>query len=346
MGFLGAMTQAYCKLGIESVGGVDGMPLQFGAMLAALTGVEKPTVAVVVSDESGDYRAEMRWLADAARRLSVANAYVCEPQDVVFTEEALYLRPAEGEDVRLDALYRNFELFDLMNVPKHELMLYAARHNRIKMTPPPKADLEEKLSFALFHHSALESLWRKELGNETYERLLKLFPQTWVLDPRPLPPQAVIDGLRIGGRPVRDWRELLDLGKSERDYVVKPSGFSELAWGSKGVKIANDLTKDEWAATLENGLASFERTPYILQRFHKGKRLRQMYLDRKTDEIRNYDGRVRLCPYYFVTGSQGATQAEVRLGGILATVAPADKRLIHGMTDAVMASCFVKDGGY
>ncbi|MGR4064089.1 MAG: hypothetical protein ACLQPV_01415, partial [Vulcanimicrobiaceae bacterium] len=314
MGFLGAMTQAYCKLGIESVGGVDGMPLQFGAMLAALTGVEKPTVAVVVSDESGDYRAEMRWLAEAARRLGVAEAYVCDPQDVVFTEESLYLRRAEGENLHIDAIYRNFELFDLMNVPKQELMLYAARHNRVKMTPPPKADLEEKLSFALFHNSALEALWRKELGNETYDRLSKLFPATWVLDPRPLPPQAVIAGLEAFGEPVSDWRRLIDLGKSERDYVVKPSGFSELAWGSRGVKIANDLTKDDWTATIENALASYDKTPYILQRFHKGKRIRQPYFDRATEEFKNFDGRVRLCPYYFVTGEDS-----VQLGGILAT---------------------------
>ncbi|MBV8582467.1 MAG: hypothetical protein JO241_00615, partial [Candidatus Eremiobacteraeota bacterium] len=69
-------------------------------------------------------------------------------------------------------------------------------------------------------------------------------------------------------------------------------------------------------------------------RFHKGKRIRQQYLDRESDEIRTFDGRVRLCPYYFVTGEE-----TVVLGGILATIAPADKRLIHGMTDAVMTSC-------
>jgi hypothetical protein len=28
----------------------------------------------------------------------------------------------------------------------------------------------------------------------------------------------------------------------------------------------------------------------------------------------------------------------VQLGGVLATVAPADKKLIHGMTDAVLTS--------
>jgi hypothetical protein len=119
---------------------------------------------------------------------------------------------------------------------------------------------------------------------------------------------------------------------------VKPSGFSELAWGSRGVKIGNDLTKEEWTQTIDTALNSFDKVPHILQRFHKGKRLRQDYLDREKDEIRTFDGRVRLCPYFFVTGEETVT-----LGGILATIAPADKRLIHGMTDAVMTSCFLKE---
>src|SRR5215469_12441864 len=58
MGFVGAMAEAYCKAGVESIGGPDGIPRGFGAMLAHATGVERPTVALVVSDESGDYRPE------------------------------------------------------------------------------------------------------------------------------------------------------------------------------------------------------------------------------------------------------------------------------------------------
>lgn len=336
MGFLGAMTQAYCQLGVESVGGADGIPSSFAAMLRYATGAERPTVAIVVSDESADYRNEMAWLAADVRRLGAANAWLRAPNEVYFTEDGLFIRHEDGREERLDAIYRNFELFDLLNVPKQELMLYAARHNRVRMTPPPKAHLEEKLAFALFHHHALAPLWSADLGKERFERLRTVFPKTWVMDPRPLPPQAVIDGLEAGGEPVSSFRNLIDLGKSERDYVVKPSGFSALAWGSRGVKVANDLTKDEWGATVDAALASFDVTPYVLQRFHKGKRLRQSYFDREHDEIRTYDGRVRLCPYYFVVGED-----EVRLGGILATIAPADKRLIHGMNDAVMTSSVV-----
>jgi hypothetical protein len=340
MGFVGAMAQTYCEIGSDSVGGVDGMPLRFGEVLAATAGIEKPTVAIVVSQESDDYRGELRWLGDRMNALGIVTAIVCRPEQIVFTEEALFVRSDDGRETKIDVLYRNFELFDLLNVPKQELILYAARHNRVKLTPPPKAHLEEKSSFALFHHPGLRSYWRAELGDKVDERLLGIFPRTWIMDPRPLPWQAAIVDLSAGGVPVHDWSQLENLGKSDRDYVIKPSGFSELAWGSRGVKVANDLTKDEWKEAIANALASYDRTPHILQRFHKGRRVRVPYVDKSTGAVTEMDGRVRLCPYYFVAGD------EAKLGGILATVAPADKRVIHGMSDAIMAPCRIADDGF
>ena len=47
-------------------------------------------------------------------------------------------------------------------------------------------------------------------------------------------------------------------------------------------------------------------------------------------------GRARLTPYYFVAGDT------VTLGGATATVVPIDKKLIHGMVDAVMVPCAVR----
>jgi hypothetical protein len=41
-------------------------------------------------------------------------------------------------------------------------------------------------------------------------------------------------------------------------------------------------------------------------------------------------GRVRLCPYFFVE------QDKVKLRGALATIVPADKKLLHGMSDAIL----------
>ena len=339
MGFVGAMASAYCQLGYDTVGDIDGMTRGLAAMLANATGVEHPTTAIVCSAESEDYRPELTWIAAAMNEAGLGETHVCRPEDIAFSEEALFVRLSDGNEIKLDALYRNFEMFDLPNVPKQDLMMYAAGHKRVKLTPPPKAFLEEKLGFALLHHPMLEKLWLEELG-DAFGRLSHVFPATWVLDPRPLPPQASINGLTAAGEPLNAWSQLVPLGKSERDYVVKPSGFSELAWGSRGVKVANDLTKEEWQKTLDDGLGMFYKTPHILQRFHKGKRVKTSYYDRKNDDIAILDGRVRLCPYYFVVGDG------VRLGGILATIAPADKRLIHGMSDAVMSPCAVREGGY
>jgi hypothetical protein len=339
MGFVGAMGQTYCELGYDQVGEYDGIPVNFAAMASSLAGKDKPVIAIVISRESDDYRGEMEWLAGAIREKGLGNAVAVSPEDIVFTEEALVVDTPSGRHT-VDVIYRFFEMFDLLNVPKQELMLYAARHRRVTLTPPPKSFLEEKSWFALFHNPMLAPLWKAEIGRDVFERLLAIIPETWVLDPRPLPPQAVIYGLTVDGSPIRAWRDLYGLSKSERQFVVKPSGFSELAWGSRGVHVANDLTRDEWMAVLDGGLATFEKTPQILQRFHKGRRVQTPYLDDATGTIKNMEGRVRLCPYYFVSGD------EAKLGGVLATVVPADKRLIHGMSDAVMAPCMVSDSGY
>ena len=87
------------------------------------------------------------------------------------------------------------------------------------------------------------------------------------------------------------------------------------------------------AAAIETALREFPRTPYVLQEFHKGRQYEVEYFDPHSGEIRSMAGRARLSPYYFVTGGR------VELAGILATICPADKKVIHGMKDAVMVPC-------
>ena len=107
---------------------------------------------------------------------------------------------AHSTDTRIDVVYRFFELFDLKNIPKAELLQYAAKKAQVVVTPPYKPYLEEKLLFALYQHPALAGFWRAELSEETRTALDPLFPRTWVLDPAPLPPQAVYPDLMLGER--------------------------------------------------------------------------------------------------------------------------------------------------
>ena len=328
IGGTGCLGMLYTKLNYNVVGGSDGMIHGFAEMIRSLVKVESPTLAIVVSDESDDYWAEMKWLASVLSDVGLS-AYTLKPHEVIFTEDGLFLQSPEGK-TQIDVLYRFFELFDLKNIPKSELMIYAAKKRSVVMTPPPKAYLEEKSLFALFHHPTLRPFWKEGLGKKTYAFLENVLPETWLLDPRPLPPHAIVPNLEIDGIPVTDWRQIVHVTQRQRELVLKPSGFSELAWGSRGVSIGHDLATEEWDSAVENALSHFDQIPYILQKFYKAKRVRMTYYDFERGDVQSMAGRPLLRPYYFVTGDK------VRLGGIQATVCPADKKILHGMVDSII----------
>src|SRR5439155_22946121 len=97
------------------------------------------------------------------------------PIGLRLTEDPLVLTGEAG--CRPIALvYRFFELFDLKNVPKSELIMYSAKKDRTLVTPPFKPALEEKLSFALLHRPILSPFWKRELDEETFALLSGLMP--------------------------------------------------------------------------------------------------------------------------------------------------------------------------
>lgn len=334
IGITASLGQYYSRLGDEIIGGSDGMIEGFAKMIRHLTDGRVSLTAIVVSEESRQYRPEMRCVADALTRRGL-KTILLEPKEVAFTEDHL-LAKQDNQFLPIGALYRFFELFDLKNIPKAELILYSARKERVLITPPIKTYLEEKMVFAFLHHPVLEAFWQQELGEETFHLLKRLIPQTWILDSRPLPPYALIPNLRLGIRPVTDWKELARASQKERRFVIKPSGFSELAWGSRGVSVGHDLSQEDWAKVLNNALESFDQTPYILQDYHKGRKYTVNYYNPMTDSLKTMEGRVRLSPYYFVQGEKAV------LSGVLATICPIEKKLIHGMVEAVMIPCGVR----
>ena len=333
-GFIGAtgcLGRLYARLGYAIIGGSDGMVNGYAEMIRSLAKKEDPTLAIVVSDESEDYRAEMVWLADALCEVGV-EACAVKPHEVIFTEDGLLVEYGNAK-CSVDVLYRFYELFDLPNIPKSELMFYSAKKRTVVMTPPPKAYLEEKLCLALFHHPTLQPFWKRQLGKRSYPFLQVAIPETWIMDARPLPPYAVIPNLEVEGVAVTDWRQLGAVSQRQRELVIKPSGFSELAWGSRGVAIGHDLPTETWETVIEDSLESFESTPHVLQRFHTAKRVRMQYYDFDAGDMREMACRPLLRPYYFVTGDT------VRLGGMQAAVCPADKKILHGMVDSIIVPC-------
>ncbi|HWI56766.1 MAG TPA: hypothetical protein VNZ22_06045, partial [Bacillota bacterium] len=233
-----------------------------------------------------------------------------------------------------EAVYRFFELFDLANVPDSRQIFDLAASKRIRLTPPPKPVFEEKMLFALLWNRNLQSFWREELGESFLRRLLRLIPYTWIVDPAPLPPHAAIPELNL-----TDWHQLKALSQKERELILKVSGFSAHAWGARGVYLGSDLPHADWAAAVDKAIASFGHSPYVLQRYHKPGLVEAQWFDFAQNQLLSIKGRVRLCPYYFVNGDAEAARAQ--LGGVLATICPADKKIIHGMTEAIFAPCSV-----
>jgi hypothetical protein len=297
----------------EVIGETEGMLRGFASIFG-----DAPRVHIVVSEESATYRPEMEWLVTQLQQLHASRFKV---QSATFTD----FQPG-------DAVYRFFELFDLPNVPNSKTIFEQAAAGRIQLTPPPKPIFEEKLLFALFWNRNLRDFWRRELGESFFNRLRRHVPYTWLVDPTPLPPHAAIPELNL-----TDWRQLKTLSQRERDLILKVSGFSAQAWGARGVYLGSDLSQANWAAAVDQALANFNTSPWVLQRYHKPKRLEAHWFDFDRNQLVPMPGRVRLCPYYFVAGEGDAARAT--LGGVLATICPADKKIIHGMTDSIFAPC-------
>lgn len=321
----------------ESVlGRNDLMVENFHQSLAALRpGVRNPLIAILVSDEAATYRPEMQWLAEQLQRLG-RRVFCMRPEDVFPLGGELFFN-VDGTPEKIDVIYRFFELFDWANVKIRREILESWGNGSVAIAPPMRHFQEEKLTLALFHHHLLREYWAETLGGRTLKLLQKLIPRSWVMDPAPLPPGAVIDGPGLGGRMLNDWRELSGASQKERDLIIKISGFHETAWGARSVVLGSDCSRDEWQAGVDQALRLAPTNLHLLQEYRKPKRIAHPLFASETAGspvvAASKDGRLRLCPYYFVVGGKA------QLSGALATFCPPDKKIIHGMTDAALLPC-------
>jgi len=117
----------------------------------------------------------------------------------------------------------------------------------------------------------------------------------------------------------------------ERNLIVKISGFHETAWGARGVLLGSDCSREEWQRGIDQALAMASSHLHILQEYRKPQKVgHRLYSAEGAHEPYDAEGRLRLCPYYFIVNGQA------RLSGGLATFCPPDKKIIHGMQDAAL----------
>jgi hypothetical protein len=307
IGLTAWLNETYASFGHEVIGGPSGMLEGFSSVLHR--------GEIIVSEEAATYRPEMEWLAARLNLMSGNSDW--------------RVVDASKRGAWSGHAYRFFELFDLDQVPCSEELFRDALCGKVTVTPPPKAQLEEKLWMGLFWMPPLREFWLRQLGDRGVQALKRWIPYTWILNPEPLPPQAVYPRLDI-----QNWKELAAFSQKQRELIIKISGFDGRAWGARGVSLGSDLSREDWEKSLHDALDEFPHHPHILQVFRQSILTDQSYYS-PSGEILSMKGRARLSPYFFVHSGKA------KLGGLLATVCPADKKILHGMSDAVMVPAMV-----
>ena len=302
IGLTAWLNEIYSNFGFHVLGGSQGMMEGFFSVF--------PHGEIIVSEEAATYRPEMEWLC---KRL----AQWKESPDWRVSDPSVR-ESWEGN------VYRFFEIFDLDQVPCSGNLFRDALYGKVNVTPPPKAQLEEKLWFALFWMAPLREFWLRQLGERGIQTLQRWIPYTWILNPEPIPPQSVYPRLDI-----QDWKALGAFSQKERNLIIKISGFDGRAWGARGVSLGSDLGRSDWEYAIAAALEEFPTHPHILQIYRHSVLSEHPVFD-DSGEVQTMKGRVRLSPYFFVS------EGKANLGGALATICPADKKILHGMTDAIM----------
>ncbi len=318
----------------------DAMIRNFHAALTALRpGVPNPLIALIVSDEAGTYRPEMEWLAHQLQLMG-KRVFCLRPEAIFPLANSLFY-DSDGNPEKIDILYRFFELFDLANIRTEKFIFESWAAGEVAIAPPMRPFQEEKLTLALFHHHLLHDYWAEALSGPALKLLRALIPPSWVIDPAPLPPGAVLDGPRVGGRSLNDWRDLAGASQKERDLIIKISGYHETAWGARSVVLGSDGSREAWQTGVAHAIALAPTHLHLLQVYKKPRRLEHPLFDPQAAAgsapvaAATRAGRLRLCPYYFVIGGRA------QLSGALATFCPPDKKIIHGMTDAALLPCCI-----
>jgi len=331
IGLTAFLNNVYADVCPNVIGADDSMSeLFYRAVSSQLPTAKNPVIAIVVSDEAETYRPEFDWLACQLREKGYS-VYSLHPDQVMPLGDALCVS-FDGNPVKIDIIYRFFELFDLQNVSTAEMIIKSVEQGEVHLTPPMRHFQEEKLSLALFHHHLLRAYWSENLSRKTLRILKKIVPMSWIVDPVDLPPNAVLDAPLVGGMPITSWKELAQASKKERNLILKASGFHESAWGARSVVLGSDLSRKEWEDSIQKAVDGSRTLLHILQEYRKPV-LRSHPVYSVNGEVQDMHGRLRLCPYYFVERDQ------VHMPGVLATFCPSDKKIIHGMSDAAMIPC-------
>ncbi len=272
------LTTAYQKEGCTVMGNPDSIARAFREHCNRIDGRHRPSFAFVLTEHTKRYDGQLRYVSALLAQQGM-ESHVWNSRDVTADGNTL---SADGD--RADFLYRGFYLHEMESDPQLRKLVEQMADRTI---PPLKAHLEEKALLALVWDPAHEQRLRDAVGHDHFAALRECVPPTWVVDPKRIP-----DALR--GQ-VQKWPDLAKQSRKQRQYVLKPSGFTTHSSWSRGVQFLHKMSSQKIHESFEHVLAS--PTTYILQEFREGKRFSQPYYDFADGTLHEMHGKVRFTPY-------------------------------------------------
>lgn len=195
------------------------------------------------------------------------------------------------ESISSKEIYRAFYLNEQLT-DKNIANLFNEEHIYIPTSTP---QFEEKALLSFIWDRRFTQFFISKLGESEFKLLRNLIPKTWVLGEK----QYVDEGLPQGKK---SSIELANIGKSNRKFVLKQSGFiSSSSWG-EGVVFLHKMGGQKASEMIKSALED-KRHLYIIQEFTQGKVIPMEYLNSSGERV-NSNARIRLTPYYAYVGRE------------------------------------------
>ncbi len=161
--------------------------------------------------------------------------------------------------------------------------------------PTATPQFEEKALLSFIWDKRYKEFLNEKLGKAEFELLRKIIPKTWVLGE-----EKYIDGGLPSGK--IDSMGLAELGKRNRKFVLKQSGFSTASSWGEGVMFLHKMSGNKASEMIK--LASEDKEHlYIIQEFNQGRNVPMEFIE--ADRIsKSIDAKIRITPYYAYMGME------------------------------------------
>jgi len=295
------LNRAYISAGFDSI--VDGETLK--RFIAGSTPSEG---TIVYSQNTSSYAGQLQFLASK-----------------VFSGEGRDWR-AEHIDAALGKnhpnIYRAFYLYEYMtDLFINNITDVFADSEVDKILPSLTPYMEEKALLALIWDRRWESFFKKRLGIGVFDHLRRVVPPTWIVGQEQFFTPALPDGMESSV-------DLASLSKAKRNFVLKKSGFGHGSSWAEGVNLLQEKSgtkaREILAAAQKDALSLF-----VIQEFRPSKERRMVYADKATHQLVEMRARIRLTPYFSMTG-----ESKGRLIAIKATGCE-NTNYIHASTSSI-----------